>query len=113
MEATVTLDLPLEPFEQIAFEFHDAATAQASHVDVVALRATLVIMLFSLHVHEIEFIYKAMSLEQTQGAVDGYAVNVRIKAARMTQDLAGIEMLFGSFDNAENGATLAGHTQAA
>ena len=113
MEPAVALDLSFQTFKQITLKFHDAAAAQASHVNVVALRTPLVVMLFSLHVHEIQFIYEAMSFEQTQGAVDGYAVNVRIKAARMTQDLAGIEMLFGGFDNAENGATLPRHAQAA
>ncbi len=113
MEPAVTLDLSLKPFEQIALEFHNAATAQTSHMDVVTLRTALVIMLFSLQVHKIKFIDEAMSFEQSQGAVDGYAVNARIKAARMPQDLAGIEMLFSGLDYAENGATLAGHAQAA
>jgi hypothetical protein len=113
MELTITLDLAFEPFEQIALEFGDLATSKASHVDVVALRAALVIMLFSLHVHEIEFIDQAMPLEQTQGAIDGHAVNVRIEPPSVAQDLAGVEMLFGGLDHAQDGAALPGHAQAA
>ena len=113
MEAAVALDLSLKPVEEIAFEFRDLAAAQAGHMDVVTLRTALVVMLLSLHVHEIEFIDQAMSLEQSEGAIDGDAVDVGIKAAGVAQDLAGVEMLFSGFDHAENGATLVGHAQAA
>jgi len=113
VELTIPLDLSLEPFEQIALEFHNLAASQAGHVDVVALRTTLVIMLLSFHVHEIKFIHQAMSLEQAEGAVDSHAVNVRIKPLGVPQDLAGIEMLFGGLDYAKNRAALPGHAQAA
>jgi hypothetical protein len=82
-------------------------------VDVVALGAALEVMFFTMHVHEIEFIDQAMSFEQAEGAVDGDAVDVGIEAAGVAQDLAGVEVLFGGFDHAQDSAALAGHAQAA
>jgi hypothetical protein len=113
VELTITLDLPLQPFKQIALEFDNLAASQAGHVDMVALRTALVIVLFPLHVHEIKFIHQTVPLEQAEGAVDGHAVDVRIKAPSVTQYLAGIEVLFGGLDHAQNGASLSSHTQAA
>jgi hypothetical protein len=112
VKLAITLDLTLQPFEQIAFEFHNFSASQAGHVDVIALRPSLVIMLFSLHVHEIKLIHQTMPLEQAEGTVDGHAVNVRIDALCVTQDLAGIEMLLGSLDHAKNGASLPSHAEA-
>jgi len=82
-------------------------------VDVIALRAAFVIMFFSLHVHQIEFIDQAMPFEQTKSAVNRHAVNMRIEPARVTQDLAGVEMLLRGLDDAQNGTALPGHAQAA
>src|SRR5262245_44527217 len=71
VEAAVALDLSLEPIEEIALEFRDLATTKTSHVNMVALWAPLVIMLLSLHVHQVEFVDQAMPLKQAQRAVYG------------------------------------------
>ena len=113
MEAAVALDLSLQAVKEIALEFRDLAAAQAGHVDVVALRAALVIMFLALHVHEIQFVDQAMSFEQTESAINGDSVDVGIETAGVAQDLAGVEVLFGGFDHAEDGAALVGHAQAA
>jgi hypothetical protein len=63
VKLAITLNLSLEPFEQIALEFHNLAASQAGHVDMVPLRTALVIMLFPLHVHEIKLIHQTMSFE--------------------------------------------------
>ena len=88
---------PFEAVEEIAFEFRDLAAAQAGHVNVVALGATLVEMLLSLHVHEVEFVDQAVALEQAEGAVDGDAINQGVEFASLAQDLAGVEVLFAQF----------------
>ena len=80
-------------------------------MDVISLRATLVIMLLALQMHEVEFIDESMALKQIEGAVDGNSIDVRIQSARLAKDLAGIQMLLGSFDNAEDGPALARHPQ--
>lgn len=56
VESAIALNLALEAIEKIALEFHDPSTAQTRHVNVVALGAPFVEVLFALHVHEIEFI---------------------------------------------------------
>jgi len=63
VEAAIALDLTLEAVEEIAFKFHDLAATQASHVDVIALRAPLVEVLLALHVHQVEFVDKSMPLQ--------------------------------------------------
>jgi hypothetical protein len=113
VELAIALDLALETVEEIAFKLRDLAAAQARHVDVIALRATLVKVFLALHVHEVEFVNQAMTLEQVEGAVYGHAVHFRINALRAAQDLARIEVLLGSLDYAENGASLTGHAQTA
>jgi hypothetical protein len=113
VEGAVALDLAFEAIEKSTLELGDLAAAQASHVDMIALRTTLVKMLFSLQVHEIEFVNQAVALEQMQGAIDGDAIDLRVDATGFAEDLAGVEMLFGGFDDAEDGAALAGHTQPA
>jgi hypothetical protein len=54
-----------------------------------------------------------VSLEQSQGAIHRDPVDLRIKPAGASQQLASIKVLFGGFDHAQNGAALASHAQAA
>src|SRR5438270_4680665 len=56
VKLTLALDLTFEPLEQIAFEFCNFAAAQACHMNVISLRATLIKVLLTLHVHQVEFI---------------------------------------------------------
>lgn len=63
VELTIALNLSLQAVEQVTFEFHDPATPQACHVDVVTLWAPLVVVLFPLHVHEIQLVHQAMPLQ--------------------------------------------------
>ena len=64
VKLTLALDLTLEALEQIAFEFCNFAAAQACHMNVVTLRATLIKVLLALHVHKIELINQAIPLKQ-------------------------------------------------
>jgi hypothetical protein len=113
VKAAVTLDLTFQAIEQSALEFCNLAASQASHVDVVPLRPALIVMLLALHVHEIKFVHQTMSLKETKSAVNGDAINVWINPARVTQNLAGVEMLFGGLDHAQDGPALVCHAQAA
>ena len=113
MKPAVALDLALQAVKEIAFEFHDLAAAQAGHVDVIALRAAFVVMFLALHVHEVELVHQPVPLQQTERAIHSHAVNSWVHPARAAENLAGIEMLFGGFDHAENRAPLARHAQAA
>jgi len=112
MKVAVTLDLAFQAIKESAFEFCNFAAPKTSHMDVVSLRSTLVVMLLALQVHEIEFIDQAVALEEVQGPVDRYTVDLGINLARMAQNLAGIEVLLGGFDHAQNSAALPGHAHA-
>ncbi len=65
VELAVALNLTFKPLEQIALEFCDLAAAQARHMNVIALRPPFIKVLFTLHVHQIEFVYQAIALQQT------------------------------------------------
>jgi len=112
MKSAVALDLALQAIKEIALEFHDLAAALAGHVDVIALRTALVEMLLALHVHQIQLIDQPVALQQTQRAINSDPVDLRVDPAGAAENLAGIEMLLGGFDNAKNRATLARHAQA-
>jgi hypothetical protein len=63
--------------------------------------------------HQVEFVNQSVPLQQSEGAINRDPVDLRIKPAGASQQLAGIEVLFGGFHDAKNGAALAGHAQAA
>jgi hypothetical protein len=107
------LDLSLEPVEKIALKFQNLAAAQACHVDMVTLGPSFVEVFFSLHVHQVKLVYKPMPLEQAESSIHGDAIDVGIEPAGTTQDLAGVEVLGGGFDHAQNLAPLPGHADAA
>jgi hypothetical protein len=113
VKATVALDLSLQTVEQIAFEFGDATAAQARHMDVITLRPTLVKMLFTFEMHEIQLVYETVAFQQAECAIHGYPVNIGVNFPGAPQDLRGVEMLSGSFHHSQNSAALASHTQAA
>lgn len=113
MEPALALNLSFEAVEQVAFELCNLAAAKACHVDMIPLRAPFVKVLFPLHVHEVELINQAVTLEKIQGAIDGDSIDAWIESPRLTEDLRGIEMLLRGFNHAKNGSSLMGHPQAA
>src|SRR5262249_29969542 len=82
-------------------------------MDVITLRAAFIEVLLSLHVHEIKFVNKAMSLEQIQRAIHGDTIYAGIESPRVAKNLDGVEMLLGGFHDAENSAPLMRHAQTA
>jgi hypothetical protein len=56
MEAAVALNLAFKAVEEIAFELGYLSAAQARHVDVITLGPSLIVVLLTLHVHEVEFV---------------------------------------------------------
>src|SRR3989441_6860568 len=87
VELALALDLAFKPIEQIALELHYFPAAQAGHVQVVALWSTLVIMLLPFEMHQVQFVYKTMALEQGQRRVYRHAIDMRIDLSRLAQDL--------------------------
>jgi hypothetical protein len=113
VEAAIALDLSFKAVEQIAFEFEDLAAAETRHVDVISLRATFVVVFFTLQMHEIELVDQTLALEQVEGAVDGDTIDLGIELSGTAKDSGGVEVLLGGFDDAEDHFALAGHAKAA
>jgi len=113
MEVAVPLNLAFEAVKQVAFELDDFSAAQARHMNVIALRASLIVVLLALHVHQIKLINQSMPLKQAESAIDGYTIDLGIDLSRMAQNLARVQMLLCSLYHAQNGAALACHAQSA
>ena len=112
VEATVALDLSLEAVEEIAFKFQDFPTAEAGHVDVITLRAPFIKMLLPLHMHQVEFVYESVPLQQLERPIYSNAVDARIDLMGMPENLRCIQMLFRSLNHAKNSFALVGQSQA-
>lgn len=100
VEPTVAFDLTLEAVEEVALELDDLAATQAGHMNMIALRTPLVIMLLALHVHEVEFVDQPVAFEQFQGSIYRHPVNAGIQFAGVAQDLRCIQVLLCGFDDA-------------
>ena len=59
----------------------DAAASETGQMDMIAFGLDLVIMLFALQVHQIEFIDQPQLLEQIDGAIHRGTVDVRFPLA--------------------------------
>jgi hypothetical protein len=81
-EPAVFFHLPLQLFENVAYELHDLAAAQAGHVDMVAIQFALVVMTLAVDMHQVEFVDQALSLEQLQRSVNGAAIDTGIQLSR-------------------------------
>lgn len=78
-------------------------------MDVVSLRASFIVVLLSLHVHQIEFVHEAVTFEQVESAVHRDAVNLWVESAGPAQQLRRIKMLLGYLNHAENSTALTRH----
>jgi hypothetical protein len=78
VKLAVALDLTLQPVKKITLEFRDFAATQAGHMNMIPLRAALIIVFFSLDVHQIKLVDQAMPFEQSQCPVDRHAIYLRI-----------------------------------
>lgn len=113
VELALALDLSLEAFEQVALKLHDLAATQAGHVEMITLRTALVEVTVAFQVQQVQFVDQAVALKEADGAVDRDPVDGGVDAVGTTQDLGGVEVLLGGFDNAKDDPALACHSQAA
>jgi hypothetical protein len=105
-EGALLLHFPLELGEQDTLKLRYLATAYASHMQVFAASASLVKMPFAFHMHEIEFIYETLALQESQCAVHGNAVHPVIESLRLAQNLCCIQMAIGRLDDADDNPPL-------
>ena len=113
VETAITLDLPFESVEEIAFEFRDFSATQACHVHVIALGPSLVVMLLSLQMHQVKFVDQAVSFQEIQGPIHRDTIDLWVDFPRLPENLAGVQVLLRGFHDTENRSPLAGHPQAA
>lgn len=97
----------------VANELGDFSTAEACGVDVVTLGFSFVIVSLAMDVHEIEFIDQAMPLEQLESPVNRTAIDRRVEAPRLAQDLRGIEMTRCRLDHLQDRLPLLGQPNSA
>src|ERR1700677_529181 len=101
-------DLPFETLECRAVKFLDLATTKTSQMQMVFLRLDLVIMLFSVEVHQVELIDQPQALKQLQGAVDGRTIDIGVPLAGARQESGCIKMRVCSLDGFDQRAPLRG-----
>src|SRR5262249_54161378 len=111
VKLTVALYLALQPVKEVAFELNYLPAPQASHVDMVTLRASFVEVLLALQVHKIQFIDQPVPFEQIERAIDGYAINSGINFSGLPKNLTCIQVLFGGLDDTQNRLPLMRHAQ--
>jgi two-component SAPR family response regulator len=109
MEPAIALNLTLQSIEKIAFKFGDLPATKACHVNVISLGSSLIVVLLTLQMHEIELIYKPVTLEQIERAIDRNSIDLRIQSTRLAEDLAGVQMLLSGLDDTQNRTALARH----
>ncbi len=81
-------------------------------MDVVAAQLALIIVAFAVDVHQVELVDHPLPLKQMQGPVYRAAVDGGVDFLCLAQNLAGVEVLLGGFDDCENGPSLLGHADA-
>lgn len=109
MKPAIALNLTLQSIEKIAFKFGDLPATKACHVNVISLGSSLIVVLLTLQMHEIELIYKPVTLEQIERAIDRNSIDLRIQSTRLAENLAGVQMLLSGLDDTQNRTALARH----
>jgi len=67
-------------------------------MQVIASGHAFVVMPFTTHMHQVEFVYQAIPFQQRESPVYGNAVDGRLNSLRPSQNLSSIEMMIGSLD---------------
>src|ERR1700733_4488977 len=101
-------DLPLETLECGTVKFLDLPTMKTGKMQMVFLRLDLVIMFFSVEVHQVQLIDQPQPLEQLQGPVYGRAIDIGVPLAGARQESGCIEVCVGALDGFNQRAPLRG-----
>lgn len=89
---------PLETLEGGAVKLLDPSATKAGEMQMVFLSLNLVIVLFSVEVHQVELIDQPKALEQFQGPVDGRTIDIGISLASERQESRRIKMRVRTLD---------------
>ena len=112
MKSALSLQLLFQRVKRLADKLGNFAAPHTGHVDVIASQLSLVVMTFTIYVHQVEFIDQTLPLKQANGPIHCASINRRIHRARLAQDLARVQMFRRRFDYAQNRPSLASHANA-
>ncbi len=101
-------DLSLETLEGGAVKLLYLSTTKAGEVQMVFLRLDLVIMLFSVEVHQVKLVDQPKPLQQLKGPVNGRAIDIRVPLAGARQERGGIKMFVRPLDGFDQRTPLRG-----
>jgi hypothetical protein len=101
-------DLPLEPLECGAVKLLNLSTTKTGKMQMVFLRLDLVIMLFSVEVHQVQLIDEPEPLQQLKGPVYGGAIDFGIPLAGTRQERSCIKVCVCALDGFDQRTPLRG-----
>ena len=110
VKSAVALNLPFQSIKEVTFELGDLPATKTCHVNVISLGSSLIVVLLTLQMHEIELIYKPVTLEEIERAIDSSSIDLRIQSTCLAEDLAGVQMLLSGLDDTQNRTALARHS---
>ena len=105
-------DLPLQPLERGTVKLFDLSAMEARQMEMILLCLDLVIMLFPVQVHQVQFIDQPQAFEQFKGPVHGRAIDVGVPLASASQQRGSVEMGVCLLDGFDQRAPLRGQTNA-
>ena len=79
---------------------------------MVAAGFDFVVVLLAFQMHQVEFVNKAVALQEIEGAIDGGAVDGGLALAGESEERGGVQMLVGALDDFEEDAALGGDAHA-
>ena len=112
-DAAVAGDLGFQLLVEFAFELADFAAADAGDMDMVARAVAFVEVAIAAEMQEIEFVDEALTLQEIQRAIDGYAGYAWIEFLGALENFVGVEVAAGGVHDLEQDAALTREANAA
>jgi hypothetical protein len=105
-------DLPLQALKCGTVEFLDLPAMETRQMQMVFLCLDLVVMFFSVEVHQVQLIDQSHALQQLKRPVDGRAINLGIPLASPRQQGGRVQMGICTLNGFDQRAPLRGQTNA-
>lgn len=102
-------NFPLELLKQGAAEFLDLTALEASQMHVIPFGFDLVVVLFAVHVHQIELIDKAELLQLFYGPVDGGPIDAWLSLSSQREQRRNVQMFLRFLHGLDQHSPLCGH----
>ena len=105
-------DLPLQTLKCGTIEFLDLPAMETRQVQMILLCLDLVIMLFTVEVHQVKLIDQPHALEQLKRPVNGSAIDFGVPLAGALQQSGSVEMGICTLNGFDQRASLRGQANA-